>query len=228
VKQEHVLDELSAYIDGEAQEPARIARHLQFCELCARRHMELLRLSANLRGMAQPETRPEFVTRVVACAAAEQARPETRRAGRWVLTLPQWGMAAAAAIFIVAAGLNSWQLMHPGTAPVVESPQPVAVSGEEALAAAFEGLIAQGVDPALLSPPEETAEEPAAEVPLEAVLDLLADNSGSTGSWEDAYAGEEAGNTMESLDQEEADAFLEVLREYVQELNDQKDTKGLG
>ncbi len=41
----HVLDELSAYIDGESRDPEFIARHLQSCPECARRHVELLKLS---------------------------------------------------------------------------------------------------------------------------------------------------------------------------------------
>ena len=62
---DHVLDELSAYLDGEADDMARVARHIQHCEACAKRHIELLRLSNHLRHLPEPAVSPDFTARVI-------------------------------------------------------------------------------------------------------------------------------------------------------------------
>lgn len=96
----HALDELSAYIDGCARAPERIARHLAQCPDCARRHVELLKLGAHLRALPDPAPVPDFADRVFArINAAQTAVPRADRARNW-----RAAAVAAAAAFALAAG----------------------------------------------------------------------------------------------------------------------------
>lgn len=91
----HVIPELSAYLDGEARAPGRIAEHLAQCPACARRLEEMLRVRDALRALPAPAPRPGFDARVL---AAVQSAPAPRR---WpVLLAPA---AALAAVAVVAA-----------------------------------------------------------------------------------------------------------------------------
>lgn len=98
MKDHHVIEELSAYIDGEARDPEGIARHLRSCESCARRHMELLKLSSHLRTLPEPEVHPAFLTRVMA-TVEEQAQAPARR---WA---PILRLGSAAALVVLAVAL---------------------------------------------------------------------------------------------------------------------------
>lgn len=92
------LKELSAYADGEARRPDHIARHLQQCAECARRHMELAKLSANVQALTPPQVSPALLTRVL--AHARDIEPHsTRRAPRVARVL-----AGALAVVALAVG----------------------------------------------------------------------------------------------------------------------------
>jgi hypothetical protein len=212
----HVLDELSAYIDGEAQDPARVARHLQFCEPCARRHIEILKLSANLRGMPRPEAQPEFVMRVIERISKEPAAPARPNVLRVVFARPY--LAAAALLVVVAAwSLTQWLEVRPVSAPPAISP--MATVPEEVLLNEFERRISQGDDLSdWAGTEEEGAEAMVEDVPLELVLEFLADASADEEEPDGLDAGDSLSGIFETMDQEESEAFRQVLREYVDEL----------
>ena len=94
MKDRHVLDELSAYLDGECPDPDRVERHLADCTDCTRQCDELRALSTRVRGLTPPEVRPEFATRVLARVRAP------RRPGR--SSSPSWTLAVAAVVLVVA------------------------------------------------------------------------------------------------------------------------------
>ncbi|MCC6144918.1 MAG: hypothetical protein IT368_14020 [Candidatus Hydrogenedentes bacterium] len=104
MKDRHVLDELSAYIDGAIRRPERIERHLRHCEDCARRHMELLKLRSHVAALRGPVARAGFEARVL--ARIEQA-DEPR--------LFPWRLAAgmAAVVLLTAVTLLAWQPWAP-------------------------------------------------------------------------------------------------------------------
>ena len=104
MRDRHVLDELSAYLDGEAKEPESIARHLQQCADCARRYMDLSKVSAHLQGLPAPDVHPAFAQRVM--AHARETRPVRRR--RWAPV----SAVACAALLLVLAG-TAW-FLHDG------------------------------------------------------------------------------------------------------------------
>ena len=82
----HVLHELSAYIDGETPGAARIERHLQHCADCAKRHMQLLKMSAHLNTLRRGESQPEFIADVLTRVIEEKQK-----------TRPQYAWPALAA-----------------------------------------------------------------------------------------------------------------------------------
>jgi anti-sigma factor RsiW len=97
----HVVDELSALLDGALAPAARAAveAHLAGCAPC---RAERARLSGTLAALgrlpAAPEPSPYFAARLAARLAAEPPRGLFGRlaALRWRLALPAGGLAAAA------------------------------------------------------------------------------------------------------------------------------------
>jgi anti-sigma factor RsiW len=97
----HVVDQLSALLDGALAPAARVAveAHLAGCAPC---RAERARLSSTLATLgrlpAAPEPSPYFAARLAARLAAEPPRGLLGRlsALRWRLALPAGGLAAAA------------------------------------------------------------------------------------------------------------------------------------
>lgn len=124
-KGRHVLDELSAYLDGEADDAEAIGRHLSQCVTCAQRFMELSKLSAHLKALPEAEPHPAFANRVMAHV---QASTPTRRWGpvelAFVGTAVMVLLVASAAVYFTTAysGSNGvrervayvdWQQLNP-------------------------------------------------------------------------------------------------------------------
>ncbi len=149
----HVLDALSAYIDGEAAHPDRIERHLRRCPECARRHMELLKLSSHLGAMNVPEVPPEFLTRVMAHAREAEMLPARRF---WLPASPGW----VAALALIVVGLALLYGARPnGSTPATTSREQVAVVrdttlylDDEAVVDAMAKLMDEGVDLTYVAP----------------------------------------------------------------------------
>jgi anti-sigma factor RsiW len=99
VKPKQFDEELSAYLDGESDEPEAVARLLQKDADAARRYMELSKLSAHLKALRPPEVHPSFATRVVALAR-ESATPQRRPRLAWL-----YGLAVAALFAVIVAPL---------------------------------------------------------------------------------------------------------------------------
>jgi len=209
VSREHVIEELSAYIDGEAKDPARIARHLQFCESCARHHMQLLKLSANLRALPPPETRPEFITRVMAHVAETGVRH-----GRF-----SWGVAVPALVFaaaiLLAAGL-AWRNQTP---EATSSPNRIASGSQgndnEAVVNAIENMIARGADFSLFEDIGDDAPEPFSDASVDDIIDALAFASWREAAPEEWYGEEDFFSVLETLDSGEQEALRTELNEYL-------------
>jgi len=203
----HVTDELSAYIDGEAKDPARIARHLQFCERCARRHMELLKLSAHVQALPGPETRPDFLTRVMARVAEHEAVPP-----RWRLrfTVPQLAM-----VLLLAMGVGlAYYGRH--SAHVPREPRYVANWSDDEVVAKFEQLLNAGADLGLFED-ESAYEDEEVGVSVDDVLDLLASTAWTDNGDEGLYAEEDLFGAMDALEQEDSPVLRALLTEYMNE-----------
>lgn len=151
----HVLDELSAYIDGQCSDPDRIARHLQACPACARRHLELLKITAHVQALQAPPVKPDFATRVWAGIAEEPAA-----------NIYPWRTAlrlACAASFLVLASAGLWHWTtngEPASPGAVASPQPrlnLSWQDDEQIVEEFSRLLDAGADLDLFGDPEDSA-----------------------------------------------------------------------
>lgn len=127
--------ELSAYVDGEAKRPERIARHLQQCPACAKAHVALQKLSANVQSVTPPAAIHGFAERVIREIRAHDAKRRPASQPRW----QRWGMPLAAAAALVVVGLVTLENVQ---GPMGDPVALESVSPSEALRAALvEGML---------------------------------------------------------------------------------------
>lgn len=122
MKNEHVSDLLSAYLDGECADPGGVARHLEKCAMCAERHEQLRRISKRLAEMPGPAAGDLFTARVMNAIAREPNRAsEARR--RWVV-FSAAALVAAAALISVSA----WFILQSPERHAPEEPKPITIA----------------------------------------------------------------------------------------------------
>lgn len=200
----HVIEELSAYIDGEASDPARIARHLQLCEACARHHMQLMKLSAHLRAMPAPETRPEFVTRVMA-HIAEEPIPSAWKWRHLLYSKPAWAMGLAVILVMTSLG-GGWMLRRtslPEPDPQIARP-------------ALEPFV-PFPDPSPLEEIGNDAADTEDPVSYEELLAVLAESSSDEIEMASFFDNSDLDDQIDALDEQDTQALREVLSAYLQQ-----------
>ena len=80
-QRERLNEELSAYLDGEAEDAEKMARLLHEDSSAARQFLEMAKLSAHLKALPGPDIHPAFATRVL--ARVREEAPASRRSFRW-------------------------------------------------------------------------------------------------------------------------------------------------
>ena len=101
------VEELSTYIDGEAEDPEQVAEHLRSCVLCGHLHEELSTLSRHVQALPSVEVRPEFLTRVMANVGTARGRQRSWFAfagARFAFAGSVAVLALAAAVLYTARG----------------------------------------------------------------------------------------------------------------------------
>lgn len=206
----HVLDELSAYIDGESHDPQRIARHLQSCPECARRHMELSKLSGHVHALSAPEVFPGFSERIVARVQAGTPTPLWRQPFFTQRVVPTaWALAAV--LFIVG---TAYVVIQQVDAPPQEVP--VAASHAEPTDPDPE-LLAHILERGIWETPfeDEASEEEAipADLSVDLLIDALAASVGEEGTdaW---YEEEDLLAILESLAEEDVQVLSELAQDH--------------
>lgn len=212
---EHVKEELSAYIDGEAPDPERIARHLQTCEACARHHLQLLRLSSNVRALPRPEVRPEFVTRVMAHIEENQVSARRRR---WVFGMPQAALAALVLV-VAGAGLYIWSARAPRDSEPRVADNAV-WTDEAVIVREIDRLIEEGADLDWLADMDQATVEPDEATSYDDVVGLLADASLESAYDDIAYPDDDLYTMIDALGEEETVILQELLLEYLDAYDD--------
>lgn len=165
----HVVDELSALLDGEAEDAARIEAHLRTCSACAEHYRELKAVATQVRKLRAPEPRPEFVTRVLARVREdnEQRTLISVPWWRWLSATPRLafaGGALAAAVIAAVLGYAWLPAPQPAAVPVVaQAPlaSPASDFGPESVGVVGD-LVNAGVDLTTLA--EEYVPEGEAEI----------------------------------------------------------------
>lgn len=210
MKDRHVLDELSAYLDGEASEPRRIESHLAACSECARRHGELAALSRAMRQMTAPPVGDAFAQRVAA-----RIRETGRETSGPVLSARRY-WAAASAVLAVAACL----VIAIAMLVSLRNPEsPFVITRTENGSPDEAGMVAhifEGGEPAPwdygFAVPEETPETGEDEMVL-ALVDSDWFEAAAT-AWESEADLDEL---VSSLDESEKQEFEQLLLTYSQE-----------
>lgn len=132
------IEELSAFLDGEAKAPERIAEMLQKDPEAARYVAELRRLSERVRSLSPPAVNPAFSTRVLGRVREETARPSAWSRRPLVRLV---GILAAAAVVLAVVG-GAWLAGRQDLSS--QSPMQVTSLDPDALTAIIEQRIASG------------------------------------------------------------------------------------
>ena len=215
MKRDHVLHKLSAYIDGEARDPERIAGHLQTCEVCARRHLELLRLSSDLHALPETETQEAFVTRVMAQVAETETLARRRNP---FLSAPALALQVAALLLLCIGGY--W--LFPETTPttdraIAERPH---FGDDDAVVEELGRLIDEGADLGLFAMVEGELQSQEVDEELEVFetfVELAANTSWTETPAEDIIGEDDLYGMIGSLDEEATAALHELLYEYMED-----------
>jgi len=201
MKDKRLLENLSAYLDGEADDPEQVERLLREDQDAACYYLELTRISQSLRALEPPAADPHFAARVVGRLRAGEGR--SAGDGKF-----WWGMCAAAVTACLLLAV-AWLAMPrlPGAAP-----QAVA-QDEDVLLELVELRLAR--EPEAQDMLEAYASEDTlvmtADIGGDSWLDVLASQS-----WFDALAesfeeGQDFDVLLDSLSEEETSALKEAL-----------------
>jgi len=208
---EHVVDDLSAYLDGEAAAPENIAVHLRNCPECAHKYGELKKLSEQLRTLPAPDVSPAFLTRVMA-----QAREKAPRKQRlWFRFAVPLALAAVLAVVLIG-GVFYVRSTPPAELPpsVIAMDKPTMPDDEIAIAE-LEAEWGVGEDAGLYEAeyslgvePEPSVDEMVVGLANTEWFDVLASN------WETE---DDVDTMLYALDDEETAILEQLLRAYAEE-----------
>ncbi len=195
-----INEELSAYLDGEASDPAAMARILAQDPEVARRYAQMSALSTRLRSLPAPEVPPAFATRVLAHVREDA---EGVRTSWFSPRRLAWGLAGAG--FIVVLGVSVLLFVRSGPPAHEQEANPMMAS--------LQDLGFDSMPPDM--PPPEYGEiyTVAPEVEYEGTLASI--------EWleqeEDAYTATADLDTMlGSLSDAEIQAFKTLLADYAE------------
>lgn len=214
----HVLDELSALLDGEAEDPARIESHVRACPTCAQRYRELRAVTTQVRRLNAPEVSPEFVKLVVARVREESSmrrRAPWQRLQTWLaaLRMPQV-LVPAGAFCGVIIGVALYYLAGPAatTAPVTRvAESPTVVMETVPQQTVVDALAESGVDVVQLAE-VFGANDPEGYGAFDFADDNVDDDFAATldAGW--APSNDDVFGSIESLSQEQQAAVKQLLQ----------------
>lgn len=198
--------QLSEYMDGEAKRPARIREHLQQCAECARRHMELSKLSSHVAALEAPAVSPNFAARVLRTIEERQVQKRP-----WAIPYPV-GLAAAAAIVVAFAATGYLRISDTPTPQVAISIVP---QDEQVYLAELEEKLVDGATASLIVV-EELGEESSTEIASGDDILLALAGANWFKAFADAWDNEpvDVDTALALLDAEEAENFRILLGEY--------------
>ena len=197
------LKELSAYLDAQARGAGRIQQHLQQCPECAQVYSQLEDVQDFLQKTPQEKVGPGFAARVM-CAVREEAQPSKG----WVKRYP-WALAASAVVVALCAGLAVFAVL------VFEEAHPPRTS--QGIASDLDSLVLVWLDEMEEMHMEEGHQDQFLDelAYLDILLTMAADPELEEAMlvYEDEPHVDEL---VETLDEESADIFVELLATYDQ------------
>jgi len=212
MKNKDWTEELSAFLDGEAEQPDAVRRALDEDAALRGSAVVYRRMGNDLKALPKPDVHPAFATRVM--AAIEEAEPAPRRSLRWAWAT---GFATAAAVAVLVLLLRAAPTAEtPGFqltehAPVTAAP----LSDDSSVLNEMALRLESGEELALF---EEEATDLAAPDP--GWLDTLYDEVyASLETYDPAADGQEDFLlTLETLDAPERETLDALLRSYLEEV----------
>ena len=208
------VEELSAFLDGEAKHPEKVRRLLQKSEDAARKHAALSKVSAQVRSLPGPYVRPGFSGRVI--ASLEDS--ESRRSLPWQVPVGASLMAAALLAVIAMIGVKDSvtppAVVHTvASTPAQTKPETTALEDEDALVAELERLITSDrTSTAVLSDGFYKEPEPVEELPADLLLALAP--AGWLDNFEAPKGTPDYATEMGALSDTEKVIFVRLLEEY--------------
>lgn len=207
-----VRENISAYLDGEAQDAPAIARLIAGSEDAAKEHSAFAELSARIRSLNEPDIHPAFAGRVV--AAIEEQRD--RRRAPWRLPL---GLTAAA-LALIAAIVSVQTAQRPTTTAPVAALTPVTTStaaNEELMLAELERRVTQDAGlQHFFQARFDNAPQPA-DLYTERLIAAVAGSRGGAAAGEAFAHGIDYRVGVQRLNDAEADAFKQLLSASMRE-----------
>jgi hypothetical protein len=208
VKRHYSIEELSTYIDGEAEDPEQVAEHLRICVLCGHLHEELSTLSRHVQVLPSVKVRPEFLTRVMANAGAARGRQRS-----WLgLAGARLAVAGSLAVLaLVAAVLYTARGPMRTPAPAESALRQTGVTG-----------LAQGLAEVQATETGEAFEDPGSQGNFDGAStdEMIAGLSETewfgtlAADWE---AEDDLDAVLNSMGEDEEADFRDLLREYAEE-----------
>lgn len=180
-------EELSAFLDGEATDPARIAARIEADPELARVFDQMRTVSAHVRAITPPEPPSAFLDGVLRRVEEERARTPVVRAARFPWRIPV--ALAAAATLLVSLGWWAWQ----ASAPISPPPEPPPVAAmpawedDQAVLEALAELAEEGEDLSIFDSQFAMMEGELGEADVDDLLVYLA-----SAISEEEWAGEDA------------------------------------
>ena len=206
------LEEMSAYLDGEARDPAAVERQLREDPEAAQHYRALTALSTHLRRLPPPNVHPAFATRVM--AAVSSRRPLAASQSRTVRLAMALGapLVALALIAVTASVLGRSGPSSTTDLPVAEVLHPHAEDPEEVYDGLLDQLLYTDFEEALQWF-DESPETVAAE---EDLVEILPSEEWLNSALAALDAESDLDDVVESLEPEEKEILETLLNEYAQ------------
>jgi len=201
MRSEQERDEISAYLDGESEQPEAVERLLQTDQETAAYLNQLRQASGQVRALPSPDVHPAFLARVMAGVAEIDAQRHRHRRWRFPLALCTAAMVlimTGVSVFYVGSGEQPPSL--PESAALQNPPQDVLL-----VTVLEEHMLENGTELPLVFAPEPSWQE--ATLADEEVELLDAMDSMLTASLELRLM-------LSEMDAMEGAAFYELLTEY--------------
>lgn len=223
MKDKHVLHELSAYIDGEAAQSQRIARHLQSCQQCASHHIQLQKLSTHLQMLTPPKDQPQFLPNVID-KITQSDPPQSIHYPKQITWKPLFVPITLAALLLLCVGL-ALTIQEPKQTVQITTvllPADIDLADEATIVAEMERLLAAGLDLSLLEANTSLEEDQLYDVDIDTVLAILKDDflrnevAIDPELDETFYTTENVYGLMYALSNEEIDTLSDLLLAYGQ------------
>lgn len=211
------IEELSAFLDGEASDVSSLEAHLESCDHCRDRVAALKHDVSLLQSIPEPEVHPAFVARVIATIKEQESTRGRFSIPRWVYGLIPAGVAAALILVVV---MDDAPDTRQNTAEISAEDRVAAIlqQDEEELFDQLTMRFAEDASEGSFASGAYDVSTPQPAVPDETMLSLALSDSKNlmvvNHEWSDT---KDLRTTISQLTADESDLFKQMLKAHAQE-----------